>query len=31
MTIGNRRSITAPKKIESGRTASKQASPHELA
>ena len=27
LTIGNRRSITAPKKIEPGRTASKQASP----
>jgi len=27
MTIGNRRSITAAKKIEAGRTASKQASP----
>jgi len=27
LTIGNRRSITAPKKIESGRSASKQASP----
>ena len=27
MTIGNRRSITAAKKVEAGRTASKQASP----
>jgi ABC-2 type transport system permease protein len=27
LTIGNRRSITAPKKIEPGRSASKQASP----
>jgi ABC-2 type transport system permease protein len=27
MTVGNRRSITAAKKIESGRTSSKQASP----